>query len=357
MQICITGATGQVGRHVVEYLLNQSEISIENPSEIICLVRNPSKADSLQKLGVSIIQGDLNDSDLLRRIFDEHSIEYVFHLAATVSVYASYDEMYRTNVLGTRNLLDAFCASSARCFIHTSSIVVYYHFHTRKSHQIHEFTEDSPLGPSIQGQDVPYAVTKRLAEVLVQDYARQHPTKSILITRLGPIIGRGDRQMIPSLIKTLALPIPKLINHGEGQISLTAPRDVARAQVFLVRNGSEYSGHVFNVARELWNFRQLFDVVAEYYARKPPTSSIPLWLYRVLKPMLKMLRLLFSRSELIQTLFSESALTYLEHSYSYRSDKLIQLGFSFQVPIRDTILEGLQDLDPDRKIVKNGKIR
>ncbi len=339
----------------MEYLLHQSEILIGTPSDIICLVRNPSKADFLQKLGVTMIKGDLNDSDLIRQIFQDYSIEFVFHLAATVSVYASYDEMYRTNVVGTRNLLDAFCSSQARCFIHTSSIITYDHNRGSKSRQTQEFTEDSPLGSKIQGQDVPYAVTKRLAEELVREYAHQYPKKSILITRLGPIIGSGDRQIIPSLVKTCSLPIPKLVNHGTGQISLTAPLDVARAQVFLVKNGTEYSGHVFNIAHELWNFSQLFEVVAEYYTRPPPTSSIPLWLYRFLKPLLKLIRKLFPKSELIQTLFSESSLTYLEHSYSYHSDKLIQLGFSYQVPIRESILEGLQDLDPDRKMVKNGK--
>jgi len=341
----------------VEYLLNQSVILVNNPSEIICLVRNPSKADFLEKLGVTIIQGDLHDPVLLNRIFNEHPIEYVFHLAAIVSVYASYDEMYRTNVLGTRDLLDAFCASSARCFIHTSSIVVYDHFHTRKSHQIHEFTEDSPLGPSIQGQDVPYAVTKRLAEVLMQEYASKFPKKSILITRLGPIIGKGDRQMIPSLVKTFALPIPKLVDHGVGQICLTAPLDVARAQVFLVKNGTQYSGQVFNIARESWNFNQLFEVVAEYYAKPPPKSSLPIWLYHFIKPLLRLIRKLFTKSELIQTLFSESALNYLEYSYAYHSDKITQLGFSYKVPIRESILEGLRELDPERKMVKNGKIR
>ncbi|MHA1674446.1 MAG: NAD-dependent epimerase/dehydratase family protein [Promethearchaeota archaeon] len=355
IQICITGATGQVGSHVVEYLLRQTEILISAPSDIICLVRNPSKADFLQKLGVTIIKGNLDNSDLLHQIFKEYSIEFVFHLAALVSVYASYDEMYRTNVVGTRNILETFCSSPAKCFIHTSSIIVYDHENARNPHHHYKFTEDSPLGSNVQEKDVPYAVTKRLAEEVVKEYANRHPTKSILITRLGPIIGKGDRQIIPSLVKTLALPIPKLVNHGVGQICLTAPLDVARAQVFLVKNGAKYSGHVFNVARESWNYSKLFDVVAEYYARPPPSSSLPLWLYKILKPLLKLIKKIFTRSNLIQTLFSESALKYLEYSYGYHSEKITQLGFSYQVPIRDSILEGLQDLDPDRRMVKNGE--
>ena len=341
----------------MDYLLHQSEIPIGNPGDIICLVRNPSKADFLQKLGVTIIQGDLDDIGLLHRIFQEHSIEYVFHLAATISVYASYDEMYRTNVVGTRNLLDAFCSSSARCFIHTSSIIVYDHFHNPKSHQTYEFTEDSPLGSKIQGKDIPYAVTKRMAEELVKEYAHNHPKKSILITRLGPIIGKGDRQMIPSLAKTLTFPVPKLVNHGEGQISLTAPLDIARAQVFLVKNGNQYSGHVFNVAHELWNFRQLFEIVAEYYNKPPPTISLPLWIFQIVKPLLKLIHYLFKQNIIIQTLFSDSALSYMEFTYNYNSAKLIQLGFSYQVPIRESILEGLRGLDPERKIVKKKNLR
>ena len=42
-KIFITGATGQVGGNLVNFLVKQRELEIENPKDIICLVRDPAK--------------------------------------------------------------------------------------------------------------------------------------------------------------------------------------------------------------------------------------------------------------------------------------------------------------------------
>lgn len=359
MVIFITGATGLVGGHLVQYLLEQNEISIPSPKDIICLVRTPSKALGLQELGVSIVEGNLFETEKLAQIFSSHEVEYVFHVAACVSVHSSFDDMYRTNVVGTENMLKAFCESNARTFIHTSSIIVYDHKNLRKRKQVIRFSEESPIGAKEKGKDLPYAVTKRLAEDLVRKYSSIHREKSFLITRLGPIIGRGDRQMIPTLVHAIALPLPKLINHGRGQISLTAAQDVARAQVFMVKNGTNYSGQAFNIANEPWNFYQLFQIVAEYYHKKPPKFNIPLWVFRIFKFLLVFVRFCGRKSEFIQTLLSPSALEYMEFSYEYVADKIRALGFTFTTSVRNAVWEGLEAYDPQRLLVrsKKGKVR
>ncbi|MHA1777048.1 MAG: hypothetical protein DRO88_14395 [Promethearchaeia archaeon] len=354
MAIFVTGATGLVGGNLVQYLLEQKHIHLSSHEDLICLVRTPAKAIDLQSLGVKIIQGDLSDKEILSRIFQEYTVEFVFHLAACVSVHSSFDEMYRTNVLGTKNLLEAFCDSSAKTFIHTSSIIVYDHKNLRKRNKVIKFTEKSPIGAKEKGKDVPYAVTKRLAEDLVKKFAASYPSKSFLITRLGPIIGKGDRQMIPSLTHAFALPLPKLINHGKGQISLTAARDVARAQVFLVKNGNSYSGQAFNIAHEPWNFYQLFNIVAEYYQRPPPKFNIPLWLFLMFKPLLTFIRFCGQKSEFTQTILSPTALEYMEFSYEYVSEKIRNLGFKFTESVYSAVWEGLEAYDP-RKLIPFGR--
>lgn len=355
MRIFVTGATGLVGSNLVEYLLHQKIIPLSTPQDIVCLVRNPTKATFLSSLGVHMIEGDLSDPSLLNAILEEYDVHYVFHLAALVSVYASFEDMHRTNVIGTRNLLSAFSTSHAQSFIYTSSIIVYDHSQLKKPHYLYRISESSPLGTTDPQMDIPYAVTKRLAEQAVNEYAAKFPEKSFLITRLGPIIGARDRQMIPSLAHALALPLPKLIAGGSGQISLTSPTDVARAQVFLVRNGKNYSGQAFNIAKELWNFKELFEVVSNYYECNPPRVSIPMWVYRIFKPILKLIRRWFKSSEFIQTLLSDSALEYLEYCYDYTSEKLEAVGFSYDIPIRDSIIEGLKDFDPDKELIKPSK--
>ena len=58
MKTFITGATGFIGTHVAKRLA-------QTEHELICLVRNASKVDSLKELGVTIITGDVTDKDSL----------------------------------------------------------------------------------------------------------------------------------------------------------------------------------------------------------------------------------------------------------------------------------------------------
>ena len=346
-KVFITGATGQVGSSVADYLIKKKPLGIEKPADILCLTRNPEKALCLKKRGTEVVKGTLSDREILFNAV--RNVAYVFHLAAEVFVYSSYEKMYKTNVEGTKNLLDAFVNSSASIFVYTSSIIVYNEKLAKSSN--FEFTENAELGPCTPGSDVPYAVTKRLAEKLVNEYAFKHQTKTFIITRLSPIVGPGDRQMIPALVKSLKSPIPKLVNGGRGSIHLTAPEDVARAQVFLAERLRGPERKIFNVAHEVVSFKTLFEVISDYYNCSPPRVSIPLWLFKCVKPFLLFVKKFFPNNLFIQTFFSPSALQYLEKTYCYSSEKLKKLGFEYAFPIRDTILKALKEFDPDRKLV------
>ncbi len=355
IKVFITGATGQVGSHIVEYIVQNRPMGIEKSEQIRCLVRNPQNARWLKNLGVEIVKGDLSESQKLREFLED--VTCVFHVAASVYVYSPFEEMYQTNVVGTKNLLDAFVNSKGHLFVHTSSIIVYdspLKGIAKKSSYPNrgvEFREDSPWGPIEEGKDIPYAVTKRLGEKLVSEYAQRHTDKFFIITRLGPIIGPRDRQMIPALIQSLKLPVPKLISRGATKIHLTSPEDVARAQIFLAQiaiqkdkqTGEKQikSGDVFNIANELVSFKELFNIVAEYYGYPSPKLSIPKWFFRLFKPTLKLIRVLFPKNLFVQSLLSPSALNYMEHTYIYNSDKLKSLGFKYQVPIRQSIIMAL----------------
>ena len=54
MSIFITGATGQTGSQIAEYLIETNKLGVSSPKDIICLVRDLKKANFLKKLGVII---------------------------------------------------------------------------------------------------------------------------------------------------------------------------------------------------------------------------------------------------------------------------------------------------------------
>lgn len=127
MSYFVTGATGFIGRFLVENLLKRE-------GTIYVLVRESSlsKVDTLrEKLGASAerivpIVGDLtspalgiSDADLATL---KGGIKHFFHLAAIYDLEAPEDIQIKTNIDGTRFALDAAALMGAGCFHHTSSI-------------------------------------------------------------------------------------------------------------------------------------------------------------------------------------------------------------------------------------------
>jgi nucleoside-diphosphate-sugar epimerase len=101
MKLLITGATGFLGRNLLEVLANLSE-----PLELICLVRDMEKAQALTTLPkpVTLLHGDLLNPETLTALPSD--LDLVFHVAALVGL-KNGPVFYDINVTGTRNLLHA----------------------------------------------------------------------------------------------------------------------------------------------------------------------------------------------------------------------------------------------------------
>jgi nucleoside-diphosphate-sugar epimerase len=301
----------------------------------------------LTEFGVTVVKGDLQDSDTIFDIMN-NGIEYVFHVAANCLINQTYEQVYGPNVLGTRIMLEAFVQSSAKCFIYTSSISVYSAYLGKNN--IYFIDEKYPLGP-LTGD--PYAITKRISEGLVSYYGETHLEKEFVVTRLGPIIGPGEKQIIPSLVEVLTYTfLPKFINGGKDMFSVTSAYDVARAQVFLAEKGAEVNGQAFNIARDPTNFREMMKAITNYYDRKTPKFSIRYWFFKLMLPLLKVLSKIFPNFKLIKTALSPVAINFLGRSFIYKSDKLKDLGFEFIVSPEEAILSCLVAMDPEKKMVK-----
>ena len=101
MKAFVTGGTGFVGANLIRLLLKQGY-------EVRALVRNSSNLDNLESLNIEIVTGDLND-DLSQSM---SGCRALFHVAAQYSLWQrDRESLYRSNVLGTRNILA--CAQKA----------------------------------------------------------------------------------------------------------------------------------------------------------------------------------------------------------------------------------------------------
>src|SRR6185369_6655066 len=111
---CVTGATGCVGRNLVEELK-------ENNWDIIVLHRKSSDLTRLSGCKVRIREVDLHDLSSVRAAVPT-SIDAMFHVAANTSHWAAEkDEQWKDNVLATRNLVRVAIEKRIGRFIFTST--------------------------------------------------------------------------------------------------------------------------------------------------------------------------------------------------------------------------------------------
>jgi CDP-glucose 4,6-dehydratase len=149
------------------------------------------------------LRGDVTNINELFSVVGEYKPDFVFHLAAQAMVRTSYDEpvlTYKTNVLGTANILEAirkFDFLKGGVMITTDKCY-------KDKNKIEGYNEEDELG----GYD-PYAASKACAELVINSYNQsffKNSNKYVASVRAGNVIGGGDRgenRLIPDSIRSL----------------------------------------------------------------------------------------------------------------------------------------------------------
>jgi dihydroflavonol-4-reductase len=114
MKTLVTGATGFVGSNVAAGLAARGD-------QVRVLRRNTSRLDALEKVPVEYVTGDILEPDSLATAMQ--GCEVVYHVAATSQYWRSSEEtIYRVNVEGTRNVMQAALTARVERVVHTSSV-------------------------------------------------------------------------------------------------------------------------------------------------------------------------------------------------------------------------------------------
>jgi dihydroflavonol-4-reductase len=114
MSTLVTGAAGFVGSHVARQLVARGE-------RVRVLLRPSSRAGAIEGLAVERVHGDLCEAASLERALE--GVTRVFHVAADYRLWArSPQEIYESNVTGTRNLVEAARRAGVDRFIYTSTV-------------------------------------------------------------------------------------------------------------------------------------------------------------------------------------------------------------------------------------------
>lgn len=165
MNILVTGSAGYIGSHATARLLRDGHtvVGVDNlfrghrRAMDLCATIKPGRLE--------FVEGDSNDTGLLKRLMSEHAVEGVMHFAALAYVGESVLDplrYYRANTAATVSLLEACQAAGVSRLVFSSSCSTYGEVPPERI----PVREDCP-----QSQVSPYARTKFQCEQILIDYA------------------------------------------------------------------------------------------------------------------------------------------------------------------------------------------
>jgi GDP-4-dehydro-6-deoxy-D-mannose reductase len=276
MKFIITGITGFAGPHLARLLLSEGH-------EVYGLIRGSNgremdlfdvlTGDEIEK--IVFLYGNFTDREYIAKLFIDNDFDGVFHLGAQSHPPTSFIDptgTFRTNAIGTINLIDAIIPHNCK-FMMCSTSEVYGIVSENKG----PITEDFPIAPIN-----PYGVSKAAADLYVQERARSLK-KPFFCTRAfshtGPRRGRkfsisSDAYQIAEI--TQGIRKEKRIDVGnlESRRVVMDVRDCVKAYYILMMEHIE-SGEVFNVAGDyLYSMGELLDKMLELRGLKRKVEII-----------------------------------------------------------------------------------
>jgi len=251
IKVLITGASGFVGRHLIDHLsatAGRSRIEIFGT----CFPEKPEHCADLRRQSppVRLIHVDLRSADSVAGLIETIRPDRIFHLAAISHVRTSWDkrrETLETNLMGTFYLYDAvrrFVPKAKILFISSSDVYGYL----KPGERVHAFKEDER-----DGVVSPYAFTKAGGELLSEFHAESE-NLDIVVARPFPHTGPGQTAdfVCSDWARQIALiekgKLPPMIKVGNLRPcrDYSDVRDVVRAYDLLLKKGKR--GEVYNVS-------------------------------------------------------------------------------------------------------------
>jgi dihydroflavonol-4-reductase len=252
----LTGATGFLGSHVARVLAAQG-------AELRLLVRATSNLKNLEGLHAETATGDLRDPASLDSAMS--GCDTVFHVAADYRLWArDPEEMYHSNVEGTRAILEAARKNGVRRVVYTSSVATMGF--TRNGNPA---DEDSPV--TLADMIGHYKRWKFMAEQIALEAGR----RGMHVVVVNPTTPVGEQDIKPTptgriILDFLKRKFPAYVDTGLNLVDVT---ECARGHVAALERGK--TGERYILGGEDLTLKQILDKLGAITGLSSPTVKLP----------------------------------------------------------------------------------
>lgn len=312
MKILISGGSGFLGINLVRFFLKQ------NIKDIVAL--DIADFDYPEKSQIQFIKGDIRDKKTVLEVMQ--GVSYVVHTAAALPLYKK-EEIYSTEVDGTRNLLEAAYLQKVDRFIHISSTAVYG---IPDHHPLYETDKLDGVGD--------YGKAKIMAEEICKTYREKG--LCIPIIRPKSFIG-PERLGIFALLYDWAengknFPI---LGKGNNKYQLLDVEDLCEAINLCILKDKNIVNDTFNIgAKAFTTLKEDFQSVLDKAGYGKKIISFPVW------PAVITLRIIEALK--ISPLYNWVYGTVSKDSFVSIEKAEKQLGFSPQHSNKDALIRNFQ---------------
>ncbi len=313
VKIGITGATGGLGRRLVE-------MAVAAGFTVKCLIRSTAALGNLKFLDIELIQGDLHDKEVLKVFVAD--LDECIHLAAMVRM-ATKAQYRKVNTDGTANICDAIATENPDCrLIYCSTIsVLRINRHCRIS-------------------STDYAMSKYHAEKIVEQYREKHGLKATIIYP-GLIFGGYDINFVPKITEYLKKGKIVLVSGGEKNGPLIHADDLCNLFLTAVVHKKSVGRKYLGTGDLEIGIHRFITIIAQKMGYPPPKVKLP---KSLLLPVAVVLESLFSCLGKKPPLLSKRTVDLLSINFRNRPEmSACDIGWKPRIPV----LKGLE------KVLKN----